>query len=98
MRETRARALTSADRALRLDGASVSALIVRSGALARVGDDRRARAALADAARIEPESFVAHTLLGDADARLGDAAGAQKEYRRALALNPRDPTLRALAR
>lgn len=91
-------ALTSSARALRLDGASVSALITRSGALARVGDASGSRDALRTAVRREPESFVAHTLLGDAEARLGDRVAARAQYRIALSLNPRDRTVQELAR
>ena len=91
-------ALTEADRALRLDAESVEAYYVKAAALARFGRGATARATLLEAARREPRDFVTWTLLGDLAVRMGDLDDARRLYRRALDLNPRDPSLRELAR
>jgi cytochrome c-type biogenesis protein CcmH/NrfG len=57
----------------------------------------QARAALADALDQEPKNFVTWALIGDLESRVGDAAAAQRAYRRASALNPLDVELAKLA-
>jgi Flp pilus assembly protein TadD len=59
-----------------------------------MNDYPRARGALLLATRREPHNYVPPALLGDLAMRRGDYPLATVEYRRALALNPRDPVLR----
>jgi UDP-GlcNAc:undecaprenyl-phosphate GlcNAc-1-phosphate transferase len=91
------RALVEADRVLRLDPESVPAYYVKSAALARFNEPEASRAALEEAARREPRDFVTWALLGDLARRAGDEELARRDYARARALNPRDPTLAAAA-
>jgi cytochrome c-type biogenesis protein CcmH/NrfG len=91
-----ARALTEADRALRIDPDRLDAYYVKSAALARFDRGPAAVAALREAARRVPSDFVTWALLGDLATRMGDRRAARRHYERALALNPRDPTLQAL--
>jgi tetratricopeptide (TPR) repeat protein len=91
-------ALSEAGRSLALNSDAVPTYYSRSAAYARLGDYAGARTALLDAARVEPENFVTWALLGDLAVRHGDRPLAQSYYRRASALNPRDPQLPALAR
>jgi tetratricopeptide (TPR) repeat protein len=91
-------ALDKAGRSLALNGDAISPYYTRSAAYARLGDYPRARGALLEAIRVEPENFVTWALLGDLAVRHGEPTVAQRYYRRALALNPRDPQLRQLAR
>jgi UDP-GlcNAc:undecaprenyl-phosphate GlcNAc-1-phosphate transferase len=93
-----ARALTEADRALRIDGDRLAAYYVKAAALARFDRGAAAVATLQEAARRVPGSFVTWALLGDLAVRTGDRRGAQEDYARALALNPLDSTLQKLAR
>jgi UDP-GlcNAc:undecaprenyl-phosphate GlcNAc-1-phosphate transferase len=91
-------ALTETDRSLALNDDTVSTYYTRSAAYARLGDYRNARGALLEATRVEPENFVTWALLGDLAVRRGERALAKSYYRRALALNPRDPQLPELVR
>jgi tetratricopeptide (TPR) repeat protein len=91
-------ALRLADRSLSLNDDSVPALYVKGAAYARVGHYREARAALLEAARLEPRDHLTWALLGDLAARRGEFRRARAYYRRSLALNPRNPFVRALAR
>jgi tetratricopeptide (TPR) repeat protein len=93
-----AEALLDADRSLRLDPEAVDAYYLKAAALARFGEAAAARAALTEAARREPREYVTWALLGDLAVRTGDLGRARSHYRRALALNPRDPGLRQSAR
>jgi tetratricopeptide (TPR) repeat protein len=93
-----AAALRDADRALRLDAEAVGAYYTKAAALARFNEAGAARAALLEAARREPGDFVTWALLGDLAVRAGNVAEAKRLYGRALRLNPRDPSLVALAR
>jgi UDP-GlcNAc:undecaprenyl-phosphate GlcNAc-1-phosphate transferase len=90
-------ALTSADRALRLDADNLEAYYLKAAALARFGDAPRAGQTLKDAAAREPHDFLTYVLIGDLRVRLGDLAGAKRAYAEALRLNPRDPTLQRAA-
>jgi UDP-GlcNAc:undecaprenyl-phosphate/decaprenyl-phosphate GlcNAc-1-phosphate transferase len=92
------RALAEADRSLALNHDAVSTHYLRSAAYARLGDYVRSRDSLLVATRVEPQNFVTWALLGDLSVRRGDRRLAQAYYRKALALNPRDPQLRTLAR
>jgi UDP-GlcNAc:undecaprenyl-phosphate GlcNAc-1-phosphate transferase len=91
-------AIAEADKSLALNGDVVSTYYTRSAAYAQLGDYAGARGSLLAATRIEPRNFVTWALLGDLAVRHGDRALAQRYYRRALVLNPRDPQLPALAR
>jgi hypothetical protein len=89
-----ARAIAETDKALALNRNSISTYYTRAAAYARLNDYARARGALLDALKVEPENFVTWALLGDLAVRHGDKAQAETYYRRALALNPRDTQLR----
>jgi tetratricopeptide (TPR) repeat protein len=91
-------ALVEADRSLRLDPEAMRTYYVKAAALARFDRGPAARAVLMEAAAREPRDFVTWALLGDLAVRMGDLADARRMYGRALALNPRDPALRAQAR
>ena len=88
-----ATALREADRALRIDPELIGAYYAKAAALARFDEADAAKAALREAARREPRNFVTWALLGDLAVRTGDFDEARGLYRRALALNPRDPSL-----
>jgi tetratricopeptide (TPR) repeat protein len=87
-------ALRQADRSLRLDPEAVESYYLKAAALARFDQAGAARDALREAARREPRNFVTWALLGDLAVRSGNMAVAKQNYRRALALNPRDVGLR----
>ena len=89
-----ARAIAETDKALAINRDSISTYYTRAATYARLNDYERARGALLDALQVEPENFVTWALLGDLAVRHGDKAQAETYYRRALALNPRDPQLR----
>ncbi|MEY2517388.1 MAG: hypothetical protein QOJ89_4746 [bacterium] len=88
-----ARALTDANRALRLDHEAIAAYYAKAAALARFGDGDGAHAVLLDAARREPRNFVTWALLGDLSVRSGDLRAAKAYYGRARRLNPRNDDL-----
>ena len=85
-----AAAIAKAQRLAALNDEGLHAYYLEAAAWARLGDYRRARAALAEATRREPHDFVTWALLGDLATRRGDDAQALRDYRRALALNPRN--------
>ena len=87
-----------ANRSLALNDKSVPALYVKSAAYARLGRYGESRAALLDAAEVEPRDHLTWALLGDLTARRGKLRQAQAYYKRSLALNPRNPFVRALAK
>jgi tetratricopeptide (TPR) repeat protein len=91
-------ALRLANRSLSLNDQSVPALYVKSAAYARLGRYRRARAALLEAATVEPRDHLTWALLGDLSARRGKFWQARRYYRRSLALNPRNPFVKPLAK
>ena len=91
------RVLDRVEASLELNDEELDAYFLRSSAHARLGDYRRARGALEEAARREPTSFVPYALLGDLAARRGDLGQAQADYQRASDLNPRDNVLADLA-
>jgi Flp pilus assembly protein TadD len=93
-----ATALREADRALRIDPELIGAYYAKAAALARFDESDASKAALREAARREPRNFVTWALLGDLAVRTGNFGEARRFYRRALALNPRDPSLVVLAR
>ena len=90
-------ALRAANRSLGLNPASLSSYYVKAAAYARLDRYEQARQALSEAARREPHNYVPPGLLGDLAVRHGDFSTASAEYRRASQLNPREPTLAALA-
>jgi UDP-GlcNAc:undecaprenyl-phosphate/decaprenyl-phosphate GlcNAc-1-phosphate transferase len=93
-----AEAIAKARDSLRLNDEDLDAYYLESAGWARLGDYRRARAALAEATRREPHDFVTWALLGDLATRRADYLQALRDYRRALALNPRNEDLRGSVR
>ena len=91
-------ALERANESLQLNDEALAAYYLRSAAWARLGNYRQARAALIEATRREAHDFLPWTLLGDLATRRGDTRQAARDYARARRLNPRDPTIRVLAR
>jgi tetratricopeptide (TPR) repeat protein len=91
-------AIREANRALRLDSENPDTYYIKAAALARFNQADPARDTLRQALAKEPDNFVTWTLLGDLAVRRGRLAEAQRNYQRALALNPEDAGLRALAR
>jgi cytochrome c-type biogenesis protein CcmH/NrfG len=93
-----ARAIRDADRSLRLDRESVPTYYVKAAAEARLNRGGAAEATLLQAAAKEPSDFVTWALLGDLAVRRGELASAEAYYERGVKLNPREPSLRELAR
>jgi len=81
-----------------LDPWSLQTQYAVASAYARANDYPAARAALLRAQRLEPENFVPPALLGDIALRAGHRRVALVEYRRALRLDPRDPSLKRAVR
>jgi tetratricopeptide (TPR) repeat protein len=92
------KAIREANRSLRLDAENPRTYYVKAAALARFNQGDAARAVLRQALAKEPDDFVTWTLLGDLAVRQGNLAEAKRNYQRAAALNPRDASIRALAR
>ena len=90
-------AIAKAHDSQRLNDERLAAYYLEAAAWARLGDYRRARAALAEATRREPHDFVTWALLGDLATRRGDDRQALRDYRHAAALNPRNEALSAAA-
>jgi Flp pilus assembly protein TadD len=97
VRSDPAQALHEAELSLRVDRTDTASLAVKAAALSRLGREAEAGQVLQLSLRHEPRNFVTMLLLGDHETRSGRPAAARVWYRRALALNPQDPTLRALA-
>ncbi len=57
----------------------------------RQGDWQSARVKLEKAVELDSDNIVAHRLLGFVYENLGDIEGAERHYRRAVSLAPRDP-------
>jgi O-antigen ligase len=95
--ERPAEALVAADRSLRLDDQAVETYYIKAAAFARYGEAEATRRTLLQAADREPSDFVTWTLLGDLAVRRGRLEEAERHYRRALALNPRNPSLQRSA-
>jgi Tfp pilus assembly protein PilF len=91
-------ALEEVDRSLAVDSDSVQSYYLKAAALARFDQAGPATAALDVAVVREPGNFVTWALLGDLAVRERMFATAKRDYERAHQLNPRDETLRALAR
>ena len=89
--------IREANRSLRLDAENPRTYYVKAAALARFNQGDAARATLLRAAAKEPDDFVTWSLLGDLAARRGRLDEAGRNYARAAALNPGDPTLRHFA-
>jgi hypothetical protein len=92
-----AQALHDAQDSLAFNGASVQARYIESAAYERMGDHARSRGALLAALKQEPSNWLTWALLGDSAARRRDFRMAGVAYRRAHALNPRDPDVAAVA-
>ena len=69
-----------------------------ASAYARLNDYTAARTVLVHAEQLEPENYVPPALLGDIATRAGDPTTALAAYRRALRLDPREPTLHQAVR
>jgi tetratricopeptide (TPR) repeat protein len=93
-----AAALKNIDRSLDIDSDSVESYYVKAAALARFDEAAPAAAALDVALAREPGNFVTWALLGDLAVRERNFALAKEDYVRAHRLNPREETLRELAR
>jgi UDP-GlcNAc:undecaprenyl-phosphate/decaprenyl-phosphate GlcNAc-1-phosphate transferase len=92
-----AAAIADANRSLDIDSDAVSTYYVKAAALARFDQAAATRATLRAALAHEPDNFVTWALLGDIAVRERSFAAARRLYTRALELNPRDASLRALA-
>jgi hypothetical protein len=66
-----------------------------ASAYARLDDYAAARTVLLHAEQLEPDNYVPPALLGDIATRAGDETTALAAYRRALRLDPHEPTLAA---
>jgi tetratricopeptide (TPR) repeat protein len=93
-----AKAVSTLRESIRLDPFSLTTRYALAAAYARENRYEQARAALLSAAAREPHAYTTPALLGDLASRHGDYRLAAAEYRRALALNPGDRSLRAAAR
>jgi cytochrome c-type biogenesis protein CcmH/NrfG len=91
-------AVREANRSLRLDSEDPESYYVKAAALARFNAGDAAVRTLRQALAKEPDNFVTWTLLGDLAVRMGRFGEAQRNYQRASALNPKDASLRQLAR
>jgi predicted Zn-dependent protease len=85
-------ALEQFDRARALDAAFGPSWLGRGLSLMRARDYAGARASLQAAAALEPQRGLFRSYLGKAAGELGDARGADKEFRLAKELDPNDPT------
>jgi O-antigen ligase len=91
-------ALRDSNRALALNDESLPALYVKSAAYARLDRYRRSRAAMREAAALEPHNPLPWALLGDLAARRHDFRAARSYYRRSSELDPKSELIRSLAR
>ncbi|MFL5866236.1 MAG: O-antigen ligase family protein, partial [Thermoleophilaceae bacterium] len=98
VRSNPVKAIDRANDSLALNDEALPTYYAKAAAEARLNRYHAARAVLREAARREPHDFVTWGLLGDLAVRRGDRATARRDYARAHRLNPRDPTLRQLAR
>ena len=88
------KALQTLRTAEQLDPWSLQTQYAVASAYARLNDYQAARAALLHAAQLEPANYVPPALLGDIATRAGEPAAALAAYRRALRLDPLEPSLR----
>jgi tetratricopeptide (TPR) repeat protein len=86
-----AEALEDFDAALVLEPGAPDLWLMRSRALARLGDRAAAARDIQEALRLEPRHFGALLALSDLQDEAGDAAGALRSLDAALALHPRMP-------
>ncbi|HEY0302860.1 MAG TPA: O-antigen ligase family protein, partial [Rhizomicrobium sp.] len=89
--------LDAAERAKGLNPWALEPRFLQASALEGLRRRDEARAALTDALRLEPDSFVVPGLLGDLELRAGHERQARLWYRRALRKNPLDTGLQQLA-
>jgi tetratricopeptide (TPR) repeat protein len=92
-----AQQLAAAERAERLNPWALEPRFLQASALETLGRRGAARAELAGALELEPDSFVVPGLLGDLELRAGHDRQARAWYRRALSENPLDTGLQQLA-
>jgi hypothetical protein len=92
------KALQKLKTAEQLDPWSMQTQYAVSSAYARLNDYAGARDALLHAQQLEPENYVPPALLGDIATRSGDHATAAAAYRRALKLDPLEPSLQQAVR
>ena len=76
-----------------LDPWSMQTQYAVASAYARLNDYAAARTVLRHAEQLEPENYVPPALLGDIATRADDPSTTLAAYRRALRLDPREPTL-----
>jgi hypothetical protein len=88
--------LKHANQALAIQDDSMRALYAKSAAYARLDRYGDARAALSEAARLEPHDHLPWALLGDLAGRRGGFGAARRYYRRAYRLNPKSAQLEQL--
>lgn len=78
--------------AIQLDGALGNAWLGRGLTYIRQGKDERGRLDLQTAATVEPTRSILHSYLGKAFSQIGDNSTARKDLKRAIELDPNDPT------
>jgi tetratricopeptide (TPR) repeat protein len=95
-------ALKESSKALAFDPDTIQGYYLKSAALARLNLYRPARAALFEATfrghGREAHNFVTWVLIGDLAVRRGKRTQAKTAYTRAASLNPRDQTVKDLAK
>jgi tetratricopeptide (TPR) repeat protein len=92
------RALQRLRTAEQLDPWSLATQYDVASAYARLDDYAAARTALRRAQQLEPDNYVPPALLGDIATRAGDERDALGDYRRALRLDPLEPSLQQAVR
>lgn len=83
-------AIKDANNSLAFNGKAPDSYYVKSAALARLGDYRRAHQVLLDAAAVSPNNYVTWTLLTELALRRKQYRLARNYYHKALSLNYRD--------
>jgi UDP-GlcNAc:undecaprenyl-phosphate GlcNAc-1-phosphate transferase len=93
-----ASAVTEARNSLKLDSANLNAYYELAAGQARFDQAVAARRTLLSALHEDPSEYVTFSLLGDLEVRAGHLRLARSYYHAALRLDPREPSLRVLAR
>jgi tetratricopeptide (TPR) repeat protein len=78
--------------AIELDGALGNAWLGRGLTYIRQGKDEQGRQDLHTAATLEPNRSILNSYLGKAFSQVGDSKSANKDFKRAIELDPNDPT------